>query len=178
MLNVQNKEFIKSMVVALIIALSINTFIFNITYVKGDSMNPSLKNKDRLLVKKYGVVFKTEEYERGDIIVFKSPDKDDNRLFIKRIVALPGERINIIEGRVFVNDRLLDETYIAEGSFTDSLSYGEEYVVGEGEIFVLGDNRVRGASNDSRLFKGVDIDDIKGKVILRIYPFNRISKDL
>lgn len=178
MFGLLNKEFIKSLIVALAIALSINTFIFNITYVKGDSMNPSLKNKDRLIVKKYGVVLNIEKYKRGDIVVFTSPAKGDSRLFIKRVIGLPGDKINIMEGRLYIDDKLIEETYIDEGAFTESLIYGDDYLVSSDELFVVGDNRKPRASNDSRLFSGVTFKDIKGKVVYRIFPFKRIGKEL
>lgn len=171
------KQWIKSIGMAIIIAIFIKTFIFNVTYVKGDSMNPTLKESDRLILKKYGTVLKTEEYKRGDIVVFESPLENDNRSFIKRVIGVPGDKINISNGELYINDEYIKEPYIANNSFTESLSYGDRYIVLENELFVIGDNRFPGESNDSRSFGSVSLENIEGKVVLRIFPLNKIGKD-
>lgn len=160
----------------MMVALFINIFILNITTVSGESMNPSLENGDRLILKKYEVVLNTEKYKIGDIVVFKSPLEDDDRLFIKRVIGVPGDKINILNGDLYINGEYINEPYIENQSFTESLSYGESYTVPEDEIFVMGDNRFTGGSNDSRSFGSVSLENIKGKVVFRIFPFNRIGK--
>lgn len=172
------KEWIKSISIAILIAVFIKTFIFNITYVKGESMYPTLEEGDRLILKKYEAVLKTEEYERGDIIVFKSPIENDDRYFIKRVIALQGDRVNIFDGQLHVNDRKVEESYIEKNSFTNPLIYGKDYTVLEDELFVIGDNRLPGKSNDSRGFGPVKLEDIEGKVLLRILPFNKFDANL
>ena len=77
-------------IIPVIAALFINLFVLNITTVSGESMNPSFENGDRLILKKYETILKTEKYVIGDIIVFKSPLENDDRLFIKRVIGIPG----------------------------------------------------------------------------------------
>nr|WP_300002777.1 signal peptidase I [Tissierella sp.] len=176
-LEEDKKGFIKQIGLVILVAILIRAFIFNITIVSGDSMSPTLENKDRLLVKKYEAVLKTEDYKRGDVVLFKSPLKDDKRTFIKRVIGLAGDKINILEGRLFVNDNYMEEDYIESGIVTESLLYGEEYIVPENSIFVLGDNRLPGASNDSRRFASIPIKSIKGKAVFRIFPFDKFGKE-
>lgn len=172
------KEWIKSIAIALIAAIFIQTFIFNIVYVKGDSMSPTLEERDRLILKKYETLLKIEDYQRGDIIIFKSPLENDDRSFIKRIIGLPGDQIIISNGDLYVNDQNIEEPYIAKDSFTEPLTYGDDYIVLENEIFVIGDNRLPGKSNDSRSFGSIPLNHVEGKIIFRIFPFNRIDGDL
>lgn len=169
------REWIESLTIILIV-MFINIFIFGITTVRGESMDPTLNNNDRLLLKKYGATLQIEKYDRGDIVVFKSPLEKDKRLFIKRIIGLPGDKINILDGKVFVNDKCIEETYIKNNSYTEELLYGENFTVPEGEIFVVGDNRLRGGSNDSRSFGSIPLEDIKGKVILRVFLLISLEK--
>lgn len=173
----ERKTFIKQILVVIILAFFIRTFIFNVTYVSGDSMNPTLSHKDRLIVKKYESVLNIEEYARGDVVVFKSPLEKDNRTFIKRVIGVPGDKINILDGKIFINDDYIEEGYIEEDSFTESLTYGENYIVPESEVFVIGDNRLPGGSNDSRRFGSISVNEIKGRAVFRIFPFDKIGKD-
>lgn len=170
------REWIESLTIILIV-MFINIFIFGITTVRGESMNPTLSNNDRLLLKKYGATLEIEKYHRDDMVVFKSPLEKDKRLFIKRIIGLPGDKINISNGDVFVNNKCIEETYIENNSYTEELFYGNNFIVPEGEVFVVGDNRSRGGSNDSRSFGSIHLENIKGKVMLRVFPFNKFGKD-
>lgn len=171
-------DWIKTIVRSILIALFIKTFIFNVTYVKGESMYPTLKEGDILILKKYETLLKTQKYKRGDIIVFKSPFETEDKFFIKRVVALPGDKINISNGYIYINDRKLEEYYIKEGLLTEELIYGNEYNVTEDEIFVIGDNRLPGKSSDSRSFGGVNLKTIEGKVIVRIFPLSKCTTNL
>jgi len=164
----------------IIIMIVIKIFILDITYVSGQSMSPTIEDGDSLLLKKYESILNIEEYNRGDIIVFESPlDKEGKpflkKMFVKRVIGLPGDKINISEGKVFVNNESIDEVYIENDSFTDSLYYGDNYIVPEGEIFVIGDNRGPGASNDSRSFASISLESIKGKAVFRIFPFDKVG---
>lgn len=172
------KDWIKSISVAILIAVFIKTFIFNVTYVKGESMYPTLEEGDRLILKKYETVLETQEYKRGDIVVFKSPLENDNRSFIKRVIGLPGDKINILNGKVYINDKEIKESYTEKELFTEPLIYGNSYIVLENELFVIGDNRLPGKSNDSRGFGPIELEGIEGKVLLRIFPFNKLDTKL
>lgn len=169
----QGIEWGKSIIIAILIAFFIKTFIFNSTYVMGSSMEPTLHPQDRLFSEKISTYFK--KYNRGDIVVLKAPD-ENNKDYIKRIIAIEGDRIQIKEGNVYINDELSQELYIENDSYTHT--YGEsDWFVEEGYVFVLGDNRADGASKDSRVFGLIGLDSIKAKTIFRYYPFDgRIGK--
>lgn len=141
-------------------------------------MYPTLEEGDRLILKKYETALKTQEYKRGDIVVFKSPLENDNRSFIKRVIGLPGDKISIFNGQLYINDRKIEESYIEKDSFTDSLTYGDGYTVLENELFVIGDNRLPGKSSDSRSFGGITLEAIEGKVVIRIFPISKFGTKL
>jgi signal peptidase I len=166
-------EWIKSIVTAIIIAVFIKTFIFNTTYVLGNSMYPTLHEKDRLFALKFPLYFGGPH--RGDVVVLEAPDSTDKD-YIKRVIGIEGDKVEIIDGKVYLNDELLKEDYIADGSYTHI--YNESlWIVPKGQVFVLGDNREEGASKDSRYFGCVDIDSIKGITGFRYFPFdNRFGK--
>ena len=141
-------EWIKSILLAVIIALFIKSFIFNTTYVLGNSMYPTLHERDRLFANKIPLYFSSPN--RGEIIVLKAPDIA-NKDYIKRVIGVEGDTVAIIDGKVYLNGELLEEDYIEEDVYTEV--YGENYwEVPEGYVFVLGDNRHEGASKDSRFF--------------------------
>lgn len=160
-------EWIKSIVIAVVIAIFIKTFIFNTTYVLGNSMYPTLHEKDRLFANKIPLYFSGPE--RGDIVLLDAPDVEDKK-YIKRVIGLEGDLVEIIDGLVYVNEELLEEDYIEEGMYTHVYN---EYVwkVPEGHVFVLGDNREAGASKDSRSFNSIPIRSLKGITKFRFYPF-------
>jgi len=161
-------EWIKSILLAIVIAIFIKTFIFSTTYVLGNSMYPTLHEKDRLFANKIPLYF--SDPNRGDIVVLKAPDVE-NKDYIKRIIGIPGDIVAIIDGKVYLNGDLLEEDYIEEGAYTET--YGENYwEVPEDYVFVLGDNRAEGASKDSRYFGCIPIKSIKGITSYRYFPFN------
>lgn len=164
-------EWIEVLVIAFVLALVIKTFIIETTEVSGDSMYSTLTHKDKLLVNRF--IYKFKSPERGDIIVFL-PD-NENRNYIKRVIGLPGETIDIHDGNVYVNGSELKEDYITQDTY-NLLSDAKEfpYTLGEGEYFAMGDNR--GNSLDSR---SVDVgeltlDKVRGQAVCRIFPFNKI----
>lgn len=161
-------EWIKSILIAVVIAVLIKTFLFNTTFVLGNSMYPTLQEEDRLFANKLPLYF--SEPERGDIVVLEAPDaigKD----YIKRIIGVGGDTVAIIDGLVYLNDKPLEEVYVEEGSYTNV--YDKNYwEIPEGYAFVLGDNRDNGASKDSRYFGPVPMETIKGITSFRYFPFN------
>lgn len=171
------KDWIKSLAVAAAVTMFVTTFIFSSAVVQGDSMYPTLSDSDRLIVKKYEAVLKTEEYRRGDIIVFESPLEDDDRIFIKRVIGLPGETIRIFQGDLYVDDIKIEEPYLADDLYIEPLFYGAEYLVPENELFVLGDNRLPDKSNDSRSFGSISSDAVEGIIVLRILPLDKAGAD-
>nr|WP_300002155.1 signal peptidase I [Tissierella sp.] len=161
-------DWIKSISFAIIVAVLINTFLFNSTYVLGNSMQPTLHPKDRLFAVKATLFFKGPE--RGDIVILKAPD-DPKKDYIKRIIGVEGDLVEIIEGRVYVNEKLLEEDYIEQDSYTHIYNT-DIWEVGEDEVFVLGDNREKNASKDSRTFGVIDVKDVKGITGFRYFPIN------
>lgn len=164
-------DWIKSFIIAIILALLIKTFIFNTTLVIGDSMFPTLHERDRLVINKISIM--VSGYDRGDIVVLKAPD-EEHKNYIKRIIGIAGDTVELINGEVYLNGKILIENYIEE-DFTHS--YDEDYwEVQEGEVFILGDNRQEWASKDSRFFGCVPVKLLKGKTNFRYFPFNSITK--
>lgn len=161
-------DWIKSISFAIIVAVFINTFLFNSTYVLGNSMQPTLHEKDRLFSVKVSLFFKGPE--RGDIVIIKAPD-NDKKDYIKRIIGVEGDLVEIIEGRVYVNQKLLEEDYIEPDSYTHIYNI-DTWEVAQGEVFVLGDNREKNASKDSRTFGTVDVKNVKGITGFRYFPID------
>ena len=160
------KALLKDLIGTLLAGIAI-FILFQLTLqhsiVDGSSMEPGLHNEQRLLVSK--LAYRFGEPERGDIIIFPpphiaNPDKD----YIKRIIGLPGETVEIKNGVIYINDSQLNEPYIAEAA-NGSLA---KRTIPEGEYFVLGDNRNN--STDSRTGWTVPHQDIVGKAWLSIWP--------
>ncbi|MGM0395456.1 MAG: signal peptidase I [Bacillota bacterium] len=161
-------EWVKSIAAAIVIALIIKTFIFNTTYVLGNSMYPTLQEKDRLFALKVPLYFHGPE--RGDVIVLEAPD-NPGKDYIKRVIGISGDKVHISDGRVYVNGELLEEDYLIGDSYTHT--YQENiWIIPEGDVFVLGDNRTEGASKDSRYFGTISLGKIKGITQFRYYPID------
>lgn len=161
-------EWVKSIAIAIVVAIFIKTFIFNSTYVLGNSMYPTLHERDRLFAFKLPLYFSGPD--RGDVIVLRAPD-NENKDYIKRVIGIAGDKVEIKDGRVYLNGELLEEPYVAEGSYTQVYDQ-DTWIVPEGQVFVLGDNREEGASKDSRYFGCVPLKLVKGITGFRYYPFN------
>lgn len=165
-------EWIKTIVISVVIAMIITTFV-RPTLVKGSSMYPTLHEYDYLIINK--IPYMMHEPERGDIVVFKShlttPEGKEKDL-IKRVIGTPGDKIEIVDGEVFVNDEKMKEPYI-NGDFTPT---DTNIVVSEGKIFVMGDNRPNSLDSRDDRVGPVDIDTVRGKVLVRLYPFSKIGK--
>lgn len=152
------------------IALLLRHFVFNITMVKGSSMFPTLKDGDKLFTQKVSLYF--QEPEKGDIVVLHAPDKSGDD-YIKRVIAKAGDKVEIIDSKLYINGEKQDETYI-NGEMTNPIFTNQtEWTVPEGYLFVLGDNR--GASNDSRAFGPIETESIAGISMFRLYPFDKFG---
>ncbi len=154
------REVLETVLLTLLVFFLVRTFVQNFR-IEGNSMEPNLHNGQYLLISK--VVYLLHPPERGDIIVFHFP-KNPKRDFIKRIIGLPGEKIEIRGGRVFINDRELMEPYSPNSG---SYSWGPE-VAGKDEFFVLGDNRSN--SSDSHNWGMLPRENIVGKAWLSYWP--------
>ncbi len=143
-------------------------FILTPNQVKGASMEPTFHSGDYILTSR--VTYKLRKPQRGDVVVFKSPKNPDIE-YIKRIIGLPGDKILVENGEVFVNGIKLEETYISAKTNlweTGYLKEGVAVTVPEDYIFVMGDNRPR--SSDSREFGPIPISSIIGQVFYRYFP--------
>lgn len=156
--------------VAIGIALIITNFVASHTKVDGSSMESTLEDGDDIIVEKFSYL--TNEPERYDIIVFHQSDTEN---YIKRVIGLPGERIQITEGKIYINDRAIFDAY-GNTKMKDGGIAEKPIKLGEDEYFVLGDNR--NASKDSR-DKAVGVikrEQIIGKAWLRVMPFENFGK--
>jgi len=164
-------EWIKTIVISLIIALVITTFM-KPTIVKHYSMQPTLQENDFLIINR--LLYKQGNPERGDIIVFESNQMDNNgdqKLLIKRIIALPGEELEIRGGQVYINEELLQEPYLE-----DDYTHGNIHqVIPPNTLFVMGDHRNNSLDSRNEDLGLVDFDDIVGKAFVRLYPFSEIG---
>lgn len=162
------KEWVMPILIALLIVLFLNKFIFILVTVPTGSMKNTIMPKDRLYVDE---LFNTDNAKRGDILVFRSVELDNKRL-VKRLIGLPGETVEIKkDGSVFIDGQKLDEPYTIK-----SAGQEETFKVPEESYFFLGDNRA--ISFDARYWDNSYINEnyIIGKAIFRFFPFNRIGK--
>ena len=175
---------------ALIFVVLVFTFFFRIVGVEGDSMQQTLTPNDYVLITDF---FYTPQ--RGNIVVITEPDSDENKTFelyndenitaepdnnknvplIKRIIAVGGDVVDLKNGELYVNGKLIQESYISDA--VTALRFDEPDIypltIKEGEVFVLGDNRPR--SKDSRTLGPITQDHILGLAFFRVYPFNKIG---
>jgi signal peptidase I len=144
-------------------AMLIITFLYQPVRVEGTSMLPRLENQDRLFINKF--IYRFSTIERGDVIVFRYP-LNPQTSYIKRVVAIPGDKLRIDRGQVYVNEKPLSEPYVPE-EYRDVRSF-DEIVIPTGQYFVLGDHRSIAA--DSREFGTVKRDLIYGKAAFVYWP--------
>lgn len=164
-------EIIFYISLVLLATFLIVTFVAQRTVVEGNSMSPTLKDGDNLIVSK--ITYKVKDPERFDIIVFPFKESKDTN-YIKRIIGLPGETVQIDhEGNIYIDQKKLEEDYGAAKIKNPGIA-DEPIKLGEDEYFVLGDNR-----NDSKDSRFADVGNIKrssiiGKAVFRLYPFNKM----
>ena len=159
-------EVVVLVVLAFALAMTTKTYVVEAYEIKGRSMVPTFEDGQRVVVLKL-----FSEVERGDIVIFSTREEPEKDL-IKRVVALPGERIQIHKGEVRINGEPLGEKYIKDPDFGLYDAQIDEYVP-EGQIYVLGDNR--DDSHDSRRFGSVLRESLKGKVVVRWWPFHEVK---
>lgn len=211
----RNKKIIKEIggwiiciVIAVILALLIKYFILTPTVVKQESMYPTLKENQRLILNRLGRTFK-QMPERGDIITFEAPTvtyrteedtdisnpvaiyEDEERnifesfsynvleigktSYIKRVIGLPGDHVQIKNGKVYINEEELKEDYLQSGIITDDAEgMFSDIIVPENTVFAMGDNR--NSSVDCRAFGCIPLERIEGKVLIRFWPLNEFGK--
>ncbi|MCW3489948.1 signal peptidase I [Dethiobacter alkaliphilus] len=168
MLEAEKKEaweWIKSILVAVVLALVIRAFLVEVFLVQGESMLPTLDDRERLIVSK--VQYYYREPEIGEIIVFQASDQRD---FIKRVIGGPGDEVRIDTDGVYVNGEKLDEPYVLE----DARQPFQTVVVPEDALFVLGDNRNNSMDSRHPSVDFVSFDSLKGKAMFVFWPLDRI----
>ncbi|MBU0687773.1 MAG: signal peptidase I [Candidatus Margulisbacteria bacterium] len=164
------QDTIETIVIALVLALLIRTFIVAVFWIPSGSMIPTLGIKDRIVANKF--IFRFREPRRQEIVVFKSPDAFKNtgkNEFIKRLIGLPGDKLQIIDGVVFINDKPLQEFYPLNRDHDD---FGPVTVPAD-HYFMMGDNRSESA--DSRYWGYLPREKMVGPAFLRIWPLNKFG---
>jgi signal peptidase I len=161
-------SWIKVIVSALLIALVLRTFVFQMALVNQISMDPTLHEGQMLVISK--INYFVGDPQRGHIIVLK--DEVENKLLIKRVIGLPGEVIELKNGKVYIDSKELQPDYTSFPTYAYSQ---EKWTLPKGEYFVLGDNREH--SRDSRLENVgmVDRENIIGRAVFRVWPFNKLG---
>jgi len=154
-------EFFETLLIAAILFVVINIITARVV-VESVSMQPNLHEGELVIVNK--LAFRWSEPERGDIVVFPYPLNQDIR-FIKRVIGLPGDHVVVQDGQTIVNGVVLSEPYLAEAP-----GYTGEWLVADGDVFVLGDNRNN--SNDSSKWGNVPLEDLLGKAVLVYWPLS------
>lgn len=167
------KEFLKDSikyVIVIFVILFVISYVISITQVVGSSMNPTLSEGQVLFLNKF--IYHFSDIKRGDIV---SLEYADTKYLIKRVVGLPGEKIDIINNVLYINDKVYQEDYLA-----NDLEYKDFHIsdlgydkIPDDMYFVLGDNREN--SLDSREIGVIAKDNIKGKIALRFWPFTKIK---
>lgn len=161
-------SWIKLIVTAFIIAFILKTFIFQIAYVKGPSMEPTLYEGQILIVSKLN--YRLGAPKRGDIVVLN--DNLEHKDLIKRVIGLPGENVDIKDGFVYINGELLEEDYISVPTYENGFEASE---VPENKYFVLGDNRPESRDSRSSSLGFVERENIMGKAVFRLWPLNKLG---
>jgi signal peptidase I len=165
-------EWLVILVLALIAAFVIKTFLLQAFYIPSESMDPTLKIGDRVFVNKLS--YKFHDVHRGDIVVFDRPPAEQGgdpaiKDLIKRVIGLPGDKVEGHQGHIFINDKMLAEPYLP--SSTTTLDFPAQTIPAK-HYWVMGDNRLR--SKDSRYFGPIDDSLIVGRAFIRVWPVNHL----
>jgi len=162
------RVWVRDLLLAICFAVVIIVFLYQPVKVEGTSMAPLISDQERIFINK--LVYKFEPISRGDVVVFWYPN-DRTKSFIKRVVGLPGETVEVRQGRVYVNGRSLDEPYILP-AYLDTNNY-PAFRVPRQQYFVMGDHR--DSSNDSRMFGPVPAEYIYGKAVFAYWPMDHFG---
>lgn len=170
--NIQKEVYswIKSIVFALIIAFICHKFIFTPSTVHGESMSPTFEDENKVMLSKIS------DIQRFDIIVFHAPDSDET--YIKRVIGLPGDRIEVKDDVLYINGKVYEEPYLEKSKKDNVLDkftgdFTLESIVPKNSLFVMGDNRL--VSKDSRIFGCISDNSVIGEVKFRFYPLKEIG---
>lgn len=165
-------DVVETLVIAGAIVIFVYLFIASPHEVIGGSMEDNFWNGEYLLADKISYFFK--DPQQGDVVIFKQTETAD---YIKRVIGLPGDTVEVRDGYIYVNgERLYETEYLDSDVYTDGntfLKEGRIYIVPDGKYFVMGDNRPH--SSDSRTFGPIDEDKIKGRAVLIYWPFSHLK---
>ncbi|MCK5475823.1 MAG: signal peptidase I [Candidatus Pacebacteria bacterium] len=153
-----------SFILTSIAVIPIRLYIAEPFFISGKAMNPTYDDGDYLLINKF-----SDKFDRRDVIILRDP-KEQNQFLIKRIIGLPNEKVEIKNGDILIDGKILNEEYITEK--TDG---NINIVLNDNQYFVLGDNR--GKNSDSRSFGPISVDDIEGKVFYKVFNYSNITKN-
>jgi signal peptidase I len=167
-------SWLRDLAFSVLIAVVLIVFIYQPVKVEGTSMMPTLSDQERIFINKFTYEFGLGAIERGDTVVFWFPG-DKSKSYIKRVIGLPGDRVRVEGGQVYVNGRALVEDYVPEEN-RDTASWrgGDEQTVPKGKYFVLGDHR--NSSSDSRSWGYVPRDNIYGKAVFAYWPPDKVGR--
>ncbi|MCC7237433.1 MAG: signal peptidase I [Bryobacterales bacterium] len=161
---------VRDLMLSVVIAILVILFLYQPVKVEGTSMMPSLEDQERIFINKFVYRFGMGSVERGDMVVFWYPG-DPSKSYIKRVIGLPGDRVEIREGEVFLNGEALHEDYVPD-YYRDRQS-SPELVVPPEHYYVLGDHR--SSSNDSRSWGPVHRRHIYGKAVFVYWPLDKLG---
>ena len=161
-----------TVVLALVLAMVLRSYVFLVATVDGPSMQPTLKTNDRLLVTRF--TYALTDIKRGDVVIcrYDSPLYPD--MYVKRVIGLPGETISIVEGIVCINGAPIYEDYTFPATESNKYYNMEPYEIPTDHVFVIGDNRDNSADSRSEIIGAISTDSIIGKAQVRIFPFTNI----
>jgi signal peptidase I len=160
----------RDLLISVVMAVLVILFLYQPVKVEGTSMMPSLVDQERIFINKFVYKYGIGDVQRGDMVVFWFP-VDPTKSYIKRVIGLPGDVIEVDDGTVFVNGKTLQEDYVPD-EYRDRMSMSS-YTVGPDEYFVLGDHR--SSSNDSRSWGAVPRHYIYGKAVFVYWPLNKLG---
>ena len=163
--------WVRDLAFSVLLAVILIVFIYQPVKVEGTSMMPALVNDERIFINKFTYRFGAGTIERGDMVVFFFP-LDRSKSYIKRVIGLPGDTVQIDHGNVFVNGEPLNEPYVPD-AYRDNQSMPAKTVAAD-HYFVLGDHR--SSSNDSRAWGTVDRKDIYGKAVFVYWPLDKMGR--
>jgi signal peptidase I len=167
-------SWVRDLAFSVVIAVVLIVFIYQPVKVEGTSMEPGLTDNERIFINKFTYKLNLGDVRRGDTVVFWYP-MDTTKSYIKRVIALPGDRIRIQHGQVYINGSPLVEDYVAERSRDPGTwAEGREVLVPPGDYFVLGDHR--NSSSDSRSWGWVPRDNIYGKAVFVYWPLDKMGR--
>jgi signal peptidase I len=163
-------SWLRDLFLSVVIAIVVILFLYQPVRVEGTSMMPTLVNEERIFINKFVYRFGLADIGRGDMVVFWFP-KDPSKSYIKRVIGVPGDRVEVREGTVWVNGKPLNETYVTAEN-RDSASWPATTLDAD-QYFVLGDHR--NSSNDSRAWGMVPRSYIYGKAVFVYWPLDRLG---